>query len=65
MEIFIFLSIIELWIILGLISLHFFSYFYHQKVQITDISVILLSFVYGPFTYRIMVHHYKENDNEE
>lgn len=52
---------VQLWIILGLVSLHFFSYFHKQKVQVTDTSVILLSFIYGPITYRTMVDYYKEN----
>jgi len=52
--------IIQAWIILGLGSLHFFSLIFKQKVQITNTSVILLSVIYGPITYGIMINFYKE-----
>lgn len=56
------LCLVELWVILGLVSLHVFSYIHTQKVQITDLSIIFLSLIYGPFTYGTMVNYYKEKE---
>jgi len=53
------LCIFELWGMLGLLSFLIFSYLNKQKIQITDISVILLALLYGPITYKIILSNYK------
>ena len=54
------LVVLQFWFILGLGSLHVFSLLNKQKVQITNEIVILLSLIYGPFTYSIMFKFYKD-----
>ena len=62
MTLLIILTFVELWIILGLISLPLFSYLNDQKVRVDDLSVIFLFFLFGPFTYEIIEKLNKEQE---
>lgn len=59
MNILLVMCVVEFWILLGLLSTHLFSYRHNQRIQITNISFILLSAMFGPISYLLMVYFYK------